>query len=504
MKPLLILFSIAASAYAADPAAVITGISRDDASGGVTVSYVLSGADAIVTFGGDASPSAGVWNRLADSAFRQVQGDVNRLVAVDAGTVRTITWTPDPRDSEACCNGFRARLTLWSPSAPPDFLSVEIGGGKELRYYVSEAALPCQINDKYWKMDRILFRKIPAKGVVWNMASVSATRYVRLMHDYYLAVYPYTKAQAQAVASLDTSRQDVVADGADFALCPQFRASYSDWRGDDPDGESAAYALAANCDFATVRARIDLAVDFPTEAEWEYAARAGCGGALYTGESPTSENVQKVAWFADDGGKLNEVGLKLSNRWGLHDMLGNVNEWCLDYYAPAGNGYFSSGTLENPEDDPAGPSSAQVRRGGTITRVVRGDYYASGLSDVSKGLNHRDGQIYKGIDSPSLGVRFCAPIPGASAAEIENGTSRWPSLDTTVVNSYWNCTGYENPAVIDVEQEITGVDLRRCVSSASSEVAPDGMLDSFARFEGISNLSRLNSFPAMGVSIIIR
>ena len=505
MKGLSFLIALTAlPALAADPSATVTGVTRDDMTGSITVKYVLTGADAIVTLGGDASSAAGAWTKLDDSAFRCLQGDVNRLVAASGEAERTVTWSPDPKASAACANGLRVRLTLWSPSAPPDFLAAEIGGAKELRYYVSEAALPYPIADKYWKIDRVLFRKIPAKDVVWNMASISSARFVRLKHDYYLAVYPYTKIQAMEVSSLDTARQDAIASGADWTLCPQFRAGYREWRGEDPDEETAVYPIAQSSVLATVRSKVALAVDFPTEAEWEYAARAGSGGAIYTDESPTSENVQKIAWFADNGGKLNEVGLKRPNRWGLHDVLGNVNEWCLDYYAPSSNDYFKDGSQDDPVEDPVGPAAAQVRRSGTVVRVVRGCYYANGLAEVGKGLNYRDGNIYKGLDSPSMGVRFCAPIPGVSAPKIECGTGRWPSLDTSVKNAYWDCTAYENPAVIEVEEELTDVDCRRCSFDASEEVAPEGVFDSWFRTLGISNTSKLNSWPPTGFLLFLR
>lgn len=495
---------VAGTVVAADPSATINRISRDDVTGQITVTYTLSDSDAIVTLDGDAATADGSWTKLGDSAFRRVVGDVNRQVLASETEERTICWTPDARDSESCAAGFRARLTLWSPSAPPDFMSAEIGGRKELRYYASKEALPYPVADQYWKTERLLFRKVPAKGVVWNMASVSPSRYVRLNYDYYLAVHLYTKAQAQAVLALDTERKDAIAEDADFSLCPQFRVSYDAWRGDDPDGRSAVYPIAASCEFATVRGMIALDVDFPTEAEWEYAARAGSGGALYTDEAPTSANVRKIAWFADDGGKLHEAGVKLGNRWGFHDVLGNVNEWCLDYYAPASNDYFKDGTRECPAENPTGPSEAQVVRSGTITRVTRGYYYANSLSDLANGLNGREGNVYKGLASPSLGVRFCAPIPGATADKIQNWTSRRISLDTSEQTAYWDCSAYENPAVIEVEQELTDTDCRRCTTAASDRVEPTGLLDSVFCSFGLSNLSRLISWPPTGMSIFVR
>jgi formylglycine-generating enzyme required for sulfatase activity len=99
----------------------------------------------------------------------------------------------------------------------------------------------------------------------------------------------------------------------------------------------------------------------PTEAEWEYAARAGDATCRY---GPLVE----VAWSRDNsGGKTHPVGEKKPNGFGLYDVLGNVWEWVQDWYSIT---YYS----HSPESDPKGPDNGEYRlaRGGSWRGVVRG------------------------------------------------------------------------------------------------------------------------------------
>ena len=88
----------------------------------------------------------------------------------------------------------------------------------------------------------------------------------------------------------------------------------------------------------------------PTEAEWEYAARAGTTGPRY-GE------LDEIAWHSGNSGRMHPVGQKGANAWGLHDMLGNVWEWTADW-----SGEYPSGAVT----DPQGPETGSIRvdRGG--------------------------------------------------------------------------------------------------------------------------------------------
>jgi formylglycine-generating enzyme required for sulfatase activity len=105
----------------------------------------------------------------------------------------------------------------------------------------------------------------------------------------------------------------------------------------------------------------------PTEAEWEYAARAGSTGATY---GPIAD----IAWYGKNSNdETHPVGGKKPNAWGLHDMLGNVREWVSDTFAPP---YYAS----SPVDDPPGAQANYGERGqpgfqggaGVALPVIRG------------------------------------------------------------------------------------------------------------------------------------
>ena len=150
----------------------------------------------------------------------------------------------------------------------------------------------------------------------------------------------------------------------------------SNWKGDKlpvecvswEDCEEFCYELRAN----------GLNVYLPTEAQWEYACRAGTKGR-YAG------NLDEMAWYKENSGsKTHEVGLKKPNKWGLYDMHGNVWEWCSDWYD---SGYYS----KSPTDNPTGPisGSSRVVRGGSwgydagyCRSALRGNYSPDGRISI--------------------------------------------------------------------------------------------------------------------------
>ena len=103
----------------------------------------------------------------------------------------------------------------------------------------------------------------------------------------------------------------------------------------------------------------------PTEAEWEYAARAGTTGARH-GE------LDAIAWHrGDSGGETHAVKGKQANAWGLHDMMGNVSEWCGDWY-----GEYPTGSVT----DPAGPAGPIEISDEEVEKLLKGGAVSSSIS----------------------------------------------------------------------------------------------------------------------------
>jgi formylglycine-generating enzyme required for sulfatase activity len=126
----------------------------------------------------------------------------------------------------------------------------------------------------------------------------------------------------------------------------------------------------------------------PTEAEWEYAARAGTTTATYAGDLTREEcedgTLLPIAWFCgSESSQTNPVGGRLPNAWGLYDMLGNVLEWTSDWY----DDYPGTTT------DPTGPSygSDRVLRGGAWVAQPRSTRAAVRFDVNPRGRNHNTG-----------------------------------------------------------------------------------------------------------------
>lgn len=156
----------------------------------------------------------------------------------------------------------------------------------------------------------------------------------------------------------------------------------------------------------------------PTEAEWEFACRAGTRTAYFFGDDPSG--LPEYAWYKHNArNKYQKVGQKKPNPWGLHDMLGNVSEWVLDQYSDR---FFDSAASVDP----------QVMPKTRYPRSIRGGSYADDAATLRSAArrysqpewNRRDPQIPKSrwwlTDGMFVGFRIVRPLVQPTKEEAEN------------------------------------------------------------------------------------
>ena len=318
------------------------------ANGGfLNVSYDLD-EDAVVTM----TISVGGTNLTAETV-RTLEGDVNRKVA--AGNARKIIWK-----AHNDCDGLyvdagrlSVSLTAWPPARPPDYMACDLRAGVTDRicYYASSNDVPGGVTNRMYKSDFLLMRYIPAAMVRHRQGSPVGTvvrgsketaHYCTISEDYYMAVYAFTEAQYALVGGSRKSTPSFVTGDES----PYYPLSGVYWKDNVRGNVNAADAPASSSILGRLRTRTGVnTFDLPTDAQWEYACRAGTSTTLYDGtESGYGGNSAAgydralvLAWFNGNAdGHPHEVGLKPCNAWGLYDMLGNIREWCRD-----GNAVYS-------------------------------------------------------------------------------------------------------------------------------------------------------------------
>jgi formylglycine-generating enzyme required for sulfatase activity len=171
---------------------------------------------------------------------------------------------------------------------------------------------------------------------------------VTISKDYYLGVTEVTQGQYEKV--MGTNPSYFQRQGVRKSDTSTFPVEHVSWE----DAVEFCKKLSSLSDEKNVGRMYRL----PTEAEWEYACRAGSKTAYFFGED--SKSLGDYSWFgANSYSMMHRVGMLKPNAWGLYDMYGSVWEWCSDLY-----GEYPQGPVSNP----SGPTEGyhRVRRGGSF------------------------------------------------------------------------------------------------------------------------------------------
>ena len=210
----------------------------------------------------------------------------------------------------------------------------------------------------------------------------------------------------------ETEHKDEIVDGVSRPTRPYVEMSFGMGINGFPAISMTQHA--ANKYAEWLSARTGEFYRLPTEAEWEYACRAGTNTPYYFGDD--ASKLSDYAWYsANSQGKYQKVATKKPNAWGLYDMLGNVMEWTLDQYAP-----YQAGAEVNPWVTATKPYPHAVRGGSWNDPADMLRCAARVASDAS--WKQQDPQLPKSIwyhtDAQWLGFRLIRPAKVPSLAEM--------------------------------------------------------------------------------------
>ncbi len=426
------IMAVASSIVFASPSVSDVSYWQNPTSRLVKVTYTLSGESGVPLLDIRTNGVTIGWSNL-----RGAYGDVHKVVS--PGTGKTIWWNPNKAwPGHSLSSGVTAVVRVWPKNNPPDVMVVNCerqyeGRDDVVQYYASFEHLPeGTVNcDAYKTASKMAFRKIPAAGIVWRMGSpagekgrdsIETQHKVRLTSNYYLGVFEVTQSQYKRFTHSSVFEGNVYFP-VDGQMRPRENISWKVVRGADAvwpgeTREQAYNSVSETCFIGGLRTHTGgLKFDLPTEAQWEFACRAGSGSqfpdgtSLTTGIESSWPYLESHARYknnsgddsTDKGSSLSTndatavVGTYMPNRWGLYDMLGNVYEMTLDWCVAFSE---SSEIVDNPygADSPADSNNKRTMRGGAYLYAPK-DVRSADRYGVTQGMLTRH-----------IGFRMCLPL----------------------------------------------------------------------------------------------
>ena len=375
---------LAALAFAAPQATVSAMTENGDE---LVVDYTLD-ADAIVVVDIQTNVADDVYASIGGEHQWTLDGDVNKRIEAGA---RSFTWTPssDMPDCDVQAAKLKVGFSTYADGDAPDYMVVDtaptstVYSVQRVKYYPNVESLPGGLlsNGAYFS-SKIVMRHIRAKGVEWVMGTVGEigrstsnenAHTVTLTNDYWMAVFETTYAQSSRVGG-----------GTYGKIKPHRNVTWNGIRG---AAASYSWPLKPSSDsvLGLLYTRTGIRFDLPSEAQWEFACRAGNGEGFWNDGSPIisttvskETNLPRLARFGYSWSSADSVagqipGLHAPNSWGLYDMHGNESEHCLDWYQAditGLGGRVNSWGAYCADGVTAGGN--KVNRGGTFTTGVGG------------------------------------------------------------------------------------------------------------------------------------